>query len=106
MNVELVKQLLIIGIASGIISTALTQKIKEQLKSTKYLWLISLIASFFIGIAFSLSFTDLSILNAVWVGLFTFIGSDILYQAFEDKIFKSFSTIEEERNKYEVLEIE
>lgn len=94
MNIDLIKQILIVSIASSIISTATIQKIKEQLKTKKWLFLISAISSTIIGILFSLSFTELSIVNSIWVGLITFVGADSIYKAFEDKIFKSFKEIE------------
>lgn len=93
MNIELLKQILIVGISASIFSTAIIQKIKEQLKSKKWLFFISLVISIGIGIFFTLSFTELKITNAIWVGVTTWVGSDTIYRAFEDKIFKKFSDI-------------
>ena len=100
MNLEIIKQILIVSIAASILSTATIQKIKEQLKSKKWLFFTSLISSITIGITFALSFTELSIINSIWVGLITWIGADAIYKSFEDKIFKKFSDIEQ------VVEIE
>lgn len=100
MNLEIIKQILIVSIAASIVSTATIQKIKEQLKSKKWLFFVSLISSIGIGIAFALSFTELSLINSIWVGLITWIGADAIYKSFEDKIFKKFSDIEQ------VVEIE
>lgn len=100
MNLEIIKQILIVSIAASIVSTATIQKIKEQLKSKKWLFFISLVISIGIGIFFTLSFTELSIINSIWVGLITWIGADAIYKSFEDKIFKKFSDIEQ------VIEIE
>ena len=47
------------------------------------------------GILFTLSFTDYKLIDSIWVGLFSFIGADSLYKAFEDKLFKSFNKINE-----------
>ena len=96
MNVDLIKTILIIGIGSGILSTAIVQKIKEgfKFKSSKIIILISFIVSMIVGTLFSLSFTDLNIVNSLWVGIVTFLGADTIYKAFEDKIFKSFSNID------------
>ena len=94
MDLELIKQILIVSIAASIVSTATIQKIKEQLKSKKWLFFTSLISSITIGITFALSFTELSIINSIWVGLITWIGADAIYKSFEDKIFKRFSDIE------------
>lgn len=94
MNLEIIKQILIVSIGASIVSTATIQKIKEQLKSKKWLFFTSLISSITIGITFALSFTELSIINSIWVGLITWIGADAIYKSFEDKIFKKFSDIE------------
>lgn len=95
MELELIKQILIVSIAASIISTATIQKIKEQLKRKKWLFFTGLISSVTIGITFALSFTKLSVINAIWVGLITWIGADAIYKSFEDKIFKKFSDIEQ-----------
>lgn len=100
MNLELIKQILVVAIAGSIISTATIQKIKEVLKSKKWLYLVAFFISVGIGILFTLSFTDMAIKSAIWVGLVTWIGADAIYKAFEDKIFKSFGNIEQ------VVEIE
>lgn len=94
MNLEIIKQILIVSIAASIVSTATIQKIKEQLKSKKWLFFVSLISSVGIGIVFALSFTELSKSNSIWVGLITWLGADAIYKSFEDKIFKRFSDIE------------
>ena len=93
MNLELIKQVLIVGISASIFSTAIIQKIKEQLKSKKWLFFISLVISIGIGIFFTLTFAELDIIGAFWVGISTWVGSDTIYRAFEDKIFKKFSDI-------------
>lgn len=95
MELEIIKQILIVSITASIVSTATIQKIKEQLKSKKLLFFASLISSIVIGITFTLSFTELSIINSIWVGLITWIGADAIYKSFEDKIFKKFSDIEQ-----------
>ncbi|MCI5543438.1 MAG: hypothetical protein MR405_05965 [Mollicutes bacterium] len=94
MNLEIIKQILIVSIGASIVSTATIQKIKEQLKSKKWLFFVSLISSIGIGIVFALSFTELSLINSIWVGLITWLGADAIYKSFEDKIFKKYSDIE------------
>ena len=94
MNLEIIKQILIVGIAASVISTATIQKIKEQLKSKKWLFLVSFVISIGIGITFALSFTELSKNNSIWVGFITWLGADVIYKSFEDKIFKKYSDIE------------
>ena len=82
MNLDLIKTILIVGIASGVISTAIVQKIKEgfKFKSSKIIILVSFIISMTIGTLFSLSFTDLGIINSLWVGVVTFLGADTIYK--------------------------
>ena len=96
MNIDLLKQVLVIAIGSSIISTALVQKIKEgfKFKNSKKIILTSFGVSMIIGTLFSLSFTDLTIINSLWVGLVSFIGADAIYKAFEDKVFKSFGKLD------------
>ena len=100
MDLELLKQILIVGISASIFSTSIIQKVKEQLKSKKWLFLISLVISIGIGIFFTLTFTELDLVNSIWVGITTYVGADTIYLAFEDKVFKKFSDIEN------VIEIE
>ena len=102
MNVELIKEILIVSIGSSIFSTALIQKIKESKIIKSLLFYISFIISGGVGILFSLSFTDLNIVSCIWVGFVTWVGADAIYKSFEDKIFLSYkaldNTIEISRN--------
>lgn len=93
LNLELLKQVLMIAIASGCVTTLAVQKIKEQLKSKKWLFIISFLISMIIGTLFAKSFSDANWEYCVWAGLFTWLDANILYLAFEDKIFKKFSDI-------------
>lgn len=93
MNIELIKQILIVAMASSIISTAMIQKIKSVLKAKKWLFIVSIIVSGIIGIYFTLSFTTLGLNNSIWVSICTWVGAEAIYTAFEDKIFKSFTNI-------------
>ena len=96
MDIDLIKQVLIVAISSSVISTSLTQKIKEgfKFKKSKTIVLVSFVVSVLVGTFFSLSFTELSLINSLWVGLVSFIGADAIYKTFEDKIFKSFSDLD------------
>lgn len=106
LNVELLKNVLIIGISSSIITTAIVQKIKEQLKTKKYLLLISFCVSLTIGTLFSLSFSDINWYYSIWSGLFSFVGADTLYLTFEEKIFKRFTDLKKEKEIQRTDEIE
>ena len=99
MDLDLIKQILVVAIASSIVSTATIQKIKEILKNKTALYISAFLISIAIGICFALSFSDLSLTSAIWVGLITWVGADTIYKAFEDKIFTSFSDM---NNKNEI----
>lgn len=91
MDLDLIKQILVVAMASSIVSTATIQKVKGALKNKTLLYVLALVISVAIGTLFALSFSNLDIKNALWVGLITWVGADAIYQAFEDKIFTSFS---------------
>ena len=91
MNLDLIKTILVVGIGASCFSVATIQKIKEILKSKTWLYIIAFVVSFTIGITFSLCFSDLSLINSIWVGLCTWVGADALYKTFEEKIFTPFS---------------
>lgn len=95
LDFNLIKNILIVAIGSSIITTAIVQKIKESLNSKKYIGYISLGVSMVIGTLFAICFSDLSFVNCFWVGLISYIGADAIYKAFEDKIFKPFSKMQE-----------
>ena len=97
MNIELIKALLLVAVLSSIISTSFIQKIKtiSLIKCSDCLIYISFLVSMSFGMLFTLSFTNYTLVESLWVGLFSFIGADSLYKAFEDKLFKSFNKINE-----------
>lgn len=98
LDFDLIKNVLIVGMASGIVTTAFVQKIKETIKFKKSnrLVIVSFIVSMVLGTLFSLSFSNTNLVNSLWVGLFSFIGADTLYKLFENKIFKPFGEIYKE----------
>lgn len=95
LNLDLIKNILIISIACSIVTTALVQKIKEafEFKKSNRLVIVSFAVSMVIGTLFALSFSNTSLINSLWAGLISFIGADTLYKMFEDKIFKPFGEI-------------
>lgn len=62
-DLTLLKNILIVSVASSIISTALTQRLKEGTKCKNHICLKCLIISMVIGVLFSLTFTNLSIIE-------------------------------------------
>lgn len=89
-DLELIKFICIVGIGASVISTPTIQKIKEMLKSKKYLNLIAFVVSMVIGELFAISFTNLGWLLGLWVGFITWLGAQAIYLAFEDKLFTPF----------------
>ena len=60
----------------------------------------SLIVSFAIGFLFTISFSELDIKMACWVGVITYAGAEIIYQNFKDKLgLKSLTELEKEESE-------
>ena len=96
LNIELLKNVLIIAIAGGVVSSLLIQKIKEGMNNKKHLVLISFLINMIIGTLFAKCFSNIEWLYCAWSGLFGFVDASILYGLLEDKVFKSFSKMQEE----------
>ena len=94
-ELETLKNTLIVAMSAGIIVTTFIQKIKTIFPNKKYILPICIIASLAIGILFSLTYSDLNIIDSLWVGLITFIGADTIYKLFEEKIFARYSDIKQ-----------
>lgn len=88
------------ALLNSILITSLVQKIKEniKIKCSNNCIIISLLTSFIFGTFFSLTFSNLDLLSSFWSSILSFIGADYLYKILEGKIFKSLSTIKEEKN--------
>ena len=95
LDFDLIKNILIISVASSVITTAFVQKIKETInfKKSNRILIVSFIVSIIIGPLFALSFSNINIINSLWVGLISFLGADVIYKMFEDKIFMPFNQI-------------
>ena len=87
LDFTLIRNILIIALSSSIISTSLIQRLKEGTKSKKFMLLKSFIISMTIGICFSISFSNIDLINSLWVGLISFIGADAIYKSIENVIF-------------------
>ena len=97
MNIELLKELLIIAIASGVIMTMFIQKIKETFTiNGGTVIIVSFVLNMIIGSLFAISFSNANLINAIWVGFFSFVGADTIYKTLEDKVFKSIKELEKE----------
>lgn len=95
LDFDLIKNILIVAMASSIITTAFVQKIKEaiEFKKSSRLVIVSFVVSMLIGTLFALTYGNVDLVNSLWIGFFSFIGADAIYKAFEDKMFKPFSEI-------------
>ena len=101
MNIDLLTELLLIAMSCSAITCAFIQKTKAKI-SKKWLTSYTLLVNLVFGTCFTLTFTNSSILHGIWVGVFSFIGADVLYQSLEGKI-KSYSDLV--TKKEEVVEI-
>ena len=98
LDMDLLKQVLVIAIASGCVTTLTVQKIKEQVTKKKWLFLISFLVSIIIGTLFAKSFSEATWVYCVWSGFFTWLNANLLYSALEDKVFKPFSEMKKVTN--------
>lgn len=96
LNITLLQELLIIAIAVSVIAVAFIQKTKGMFKKSKWVNPYSFVVNMILGIIFCLSFTEASIINSLWVGLFSYIGADTLYKSLEGKL-SSFKDIVEKK---------
>ena len=103
MNIDLLKELLINAIVLSVVTMAFIQKTKVIFKTSKFIELYSAIVNVIFAIVFCISFTEISIINSLWVGLFSFLGADTLYKALEGKL-ESFSDILDKKDKLLLLE--
>ena len=94
-EIETLKNTLMVAMSAGIIVTTFVQKLKSILPSKKHIIPICIVSSLLIGVLFSISFSDLNIYNSLWVGLITFIGADTIYKLFENKIFPSYTNVKQ-----------
>ena len=92
LDINYLKELLIISISFSAITCTLIQKTKGFLKSSKFITLYSFIINMGIGILFCLSFTKIVFPNYLWIGFFSFLGADSIYKSLEGKI-SSYSDI-------------
>ena len=102
MNIDLLKELFVIAIVLSVITMAFIQKTKGIFKTSKFIELYSAIVNIIFAIVFCISFTKITIVNSLWVGLFSFLGADTLYKTLEGKL-ASFSDIL--NKKEEIIEI-
>lgn len=92
LNINYLKELLVISIALSAITCTIIQKTKFLLKSSKWITLYSFIINMIVGIIFSITFTSIKFPQNLWIGLFSFLGADSIYKTLEGRI-SSYSEI-------------
>lgn len=86
LNLDLIKQLLMVAMALSTVTCAFVQKTKCRFKKSNCLCIYSFLLNIGLGIIFCYSFTDISFPASLWVGLFSFIGADTIYKTLEGKL--------------------
>ena len=86
LNWDMLQELLIVAIACSTITVAFIQKTKRFCKNKKWVTSYSFVVNMVFGYFFSKTFTDLSSIESLWVGLFSFIGADTIYRNLEGKL--------------------
>ena len=87
LNFNLLKNLLVIAIAVSTVTVIFIQKTKRFLPTSKLIPVYSLFINILCGYFFSKTFTtDINNIEAIWIGLFAFLGADTIYTSLEGKI--------------------
>lgn len=78
---------LMISVTFSVFLMAFIQKFKslDFIKEDWQIWIINLIFSFAIGIPFAITFFNLDLYNAIWVGVFGFVGAPSIYEALKQQ---------------------
>ena len=96
LDITLLQELLIVAAALSVVTCAFIQKTKGMFKKSKWINPYSLVVNVVFGVIFCISFTETSIINSLWVGLFSYIGADTLYKSLEGKL-KPYSELNEKK---------
>ncbi|MCI8588600.1 MAG: hypothetical protein HFG40_03005 [Bacilli bacterium] len=86
LNWDMLQELLIIAIACSTVTVAFIQKTKKFCKNNRFVTGYSFVVNMLFGFIFSRTFSDLSTIQSLWVGLFSFIGADTIYRNLEGKL--------------------
>ena len=103
LNWSLLQSILIIAIACSSITVIFIQKTKKFCGDSKQISVYSLIVNVVLGFLFSQTFSDISYVNSLWVGLFSFLGADTIYKSLEGKL-SSYEVLTEENNNNLVID--
>lgn len=97
-NLDYLKELLIISIILSAFSCTFVQKTKGMLRKSKYVCIYSLIINILFGIIFCMSFTTIKFPDSIWIGLFSFLGADSVYKTLDKKLL-SYSDISKRKKE-------
>ena len=87
LNVDLVKNLLIIAMVVSTITVIFIQKTKRFLPSSKIIPLYGLFINIICGYLFCNTFANnVTTIESIWVGLFSFLGADTIYITLDGKL--------------------
>ena len=86
LNFSLLQGILTIAIACSSITVIFVQKTKRFCSNSKQVPIYSLIVNIIIGFLFSRTFSNISYINSIWVGLFSYLGADTIYKGLEGNI--------------------
>ena len=87
LNFDLLRNLLIVAMALSTITVVFVQKTKRYLPKSFLIPIYGLIVNMVGGYFFCKSFTsNISLIESIWVGLFSFLGADTIYVLLEGKI--------------------
>lgn len=86
LNLSLLQSILIISIACSSVTVIFIQKTKRFCSNSKCVPVYSLIVNIVLGFLFSQTFSDISYINSLWTGLFSFLGADTIYKSLEGNL--------------------
>ena len=79
LKINLLEQMLIISIALSTISCSFVQKTKRYFPCSSCLCFYSLFVNIVMGLLFCISFTSITFPMSLWIGVFSFVGADTIY---------------------------
>lgn len=101
-SVFLLKRYFLVSMILSTITCTFIQKTKVLLVDKRLLIIYSLLINIIFSIIFCKTFTNITFPDSMWIGLFTFIGSDTLYKSLEGRL----STYQELRKKESTIGVE
>lgn len=87
--------LLIVSVSFSMILMVFIQKCKRMkfINQKWHLCALNFVLSFALGIPFAMTFYHISFENAVWVGVFTFIGAPSIYDTLKNQTILSYKPV-------------